>query len=50
MLCLGEEVHIGGALLRLGGPENSENLGLGSPRQRCLHLGKALRLGVHTYA
>ena len=33
MLCLGGEVRLGRALLCLGGPESSENLGSGSPRQ-----------------
>ena len=34
MLPQGGEVRIGRALLRLGGPENSKNLGSGSPRSR----------------
>ena len=34
MLRLGGEVFLGGALLCLGGPESSENLGSGSPRSR----------------
>ena len=49
MLCLGGEVRLGGALLCLGGPENSENLGSGSPRHRDLHSTPRralLRLGV----
>ena len=50
MLRLGGKVRLGGALLRLGGPENLENLGSGSPRHRDLRLGGALRLGVHSYA
>ena len=33
MLHLGGEVRLGGALLCLGGLENSENLGSSSPRQ-----------------
>ena len=42
-VCQGGEVRLGEALLRLGGPENSENLGSGSPRCR------DLRLGVHSF-
>ena len=38
MLSLGEEVHLGGTLLLLGRLENSENLGLGSPRRALLRL------------
>ena len=34
MLRLGEEVRLGEALLCLGGPKNSENLGSGSPTPR----------------
>ena len=50
MLRLGGEVLLGGAFLCLGEPENSENLGSGSPKRRDLHLGVALCLGVHSYA
>ena len=32
MVRLGREVRLGGALLCLGGPKNSENLGLSSLR------------------
>ena len=49
-LCLGGEVHLGGALLRLGRPKNSENLGSGLPRCRDLRLGEALCQGVHSFA
>ena len=37
MLHLGQDVHLGGALLHLGGPENSENLA-------------QVRLGIRTSA
>ena len=47
---LGGEVRLGEALLHLGGPESLANLGLSSPRRRYLRLGKAPRLGVHSYA
>ena len=50
MLHLGVEVILGGALLRLGGPESSANLGSGTLRCRDLHLGGAPSLGVHSYA
>ena len=50
MLRLGGEVRLGGALLRLGGPECSENLGSSTPRRRDLRIGGAPRLGVHSYA
>ena len=49
MLRLGREVRLGEALLRLGGPKNLENLGSGSPRHNDLRLGRAPRLGVHSY-
>ena len=44
MLRLDGEVRLSGALLRLGGPENSGILGSGLPRCR------DLRLGMHSYA
>ena len=44
ILCLGE------ALLRLGGLESAETLGSSSPRLSDLRLGRAPRLGVHSYA
>ena len=52
MLCLGGEVRLGGevplgeALLRLGGLEGAETLGLVSPRCSDLCLGGALHLRV----
>ena len=48
MLRLGGEVHLGETLLRLSGPENSENLGSSFPRCSDLRLGRALILGVHS--
>ena len=42
-------LQLAGAFLLLGGPENSKNLGLGSPRHSDLRLGGAPRLGVHSY-
>ena len=39
-----------GGEVRLGGPESAEIIGLGLPRCRDLCLGRALRLGVHSYA
>ena len=50
MLCLGGEVRLGEALLRLGGPESVETLGSGSPRCRDLRLGRVPRLDVNSYA
>ena len=44
MLRLSGEVRLGRALLCLGGPKNSENLGSGSLGRR------DLRLGMHSYA
>ena len=49
MLRLGREVRLGEALLGLGGPKNSENLGSSSPRHSDLCLGGAPCLGVHSY-
>ena len=46
MLLLGGEVHLSGALLHLGGPENSENLGSGSPRRSSTPKRALLCLGV----
>ena len=46
MLHIGGEVCLGGALLLLGGPEDSENLGSGSPRRRSTPRRGLLRLGV----
>ena len=48
-LRLGGEVHLGGALLRLGRPEKYINLVSGPPRRKRLLLCGALRLGVHSY-
>ena len=50
MLRLGRGVRLGGAFLRLGGPESVEILASGSPRRSDLRLGGAPRLGVHSYA
>ena len=49
-VCLGGEVCLGEALLRLSGPESAETSGSDSPRRSDLRLGGALRLGVHSYA
>ena len=49
MLCLGGEVRLEEALLRLGGLESAETLGSGSPRHSDLCLGGAPRLGMHSY-
>ena len=46
MLCLGEEVRLGGALQRLGEPESSANLGSGSPRRSSTPMRALLRLGM----
>ena len=43
-------IRLGEEMLRLGRPESAKNLGLGSPRCSDLRLGKALHLGVHSYA
>ena len=48
MLRLGGDVRLSGRFLCLSGPENSENLGSGSPRHRDLCLGGAPGLGVHS--
>ena len=48
MLRLGREVRLGGALLCLGGPKSSANLGLGSSKRRDLRVGEAPCLGVGT--
>ena len=50
MLCLGGGVRLGGALLRLSGPERVEIQASGSPRCSDLRLGGAPRLGVHSYS
>ena len=50
LLRLGGEVHLGEAMLLLGGPESVETLGSGSPRRSDLRLGRALHLGMHSYA
>ena len=46
MLCLGGEVRLGGALLRLGRPESSTNLGSGSSKRSSTPRRALLRLGV----
>ena len=46
---LGEEVRLGKALLRLGGPRSAKTLGSGSPKRSDLRLGGALLLGLHLY-
>ena len=50
MLRLGGEVSLGEALLHLGRLESVETLGLGLPRRSDLRLGRAPRLGMHSYA
>ena len=50
MLCLGGEVRLGGALLRLGELESAEIRASGLPRHSDLRLGRAPCLGVHSYA
>ena len=50
MLCLGGEVRLGKALLRLSGLESSETRALGSPKRGFLRLGGDLRLGERSYA
>ena len=50
MLCLGGEVRLGEALVRLGELESAETLGSGSPRSSDLRLGGAPHLGMHSYA
>ena len=50
------QVRLGKAMLRLGGeiclggPERAKIRASGSPRCSDLHLGRAPRLGVHSYA